>query len=250
MLTKLVISIEPIVDPATRTRLPIAQKFQLFPSRRVTNSIQVKLIIKWSHFSAIPMKKLPANTPLELVVDLTCSHHDMQLLFRCFIPAEDAKLPSPASTWMGNLPHHHAKITWNILEGMPGALLSRCRFAMSLLLPAFTSAGKIFICVQGADDRIVLFSRRTLVVVIANRAEHHCSVQYSSGWRQSRWASQKEQRLRLLRTGAVSLWVPDDPPGLDLASACGWSEADGWTGSRSLLLCLRSPHAAATANVS
>ena len=33
----------------------------------------------------------------------------------------------------------------------------------------------------------------------------------------------KYKRVWLLRTGAVSLWVPDDPPGLDLAGACGWA---------------------------
>lgn len=45
-------------------------------------------------------------------MDLTNSHHNMHLLSRWFIHAEDTKLPAGASVRMGNSPDRHAKITW------------------------------------------------------------------------------------------------------------------------------------------
>jgi hypothetical protein len=45
-------------------------------------------------------------------LDLTNFHHNMHLLSRWFIHAEDTKLPAAASVRMGNSPDHHAKITW------------------------------------------------------------------------------------------------------------------------------------------
>jgi hypothetical protein len=68
------------------------------------------VIIEWSLLHCYFCGYLCTDT--EPVLDLTNFHHNMLLLSRWFIHAEDTKLPAAASVRMGNSPDHHAKITW------------------------------------------------------------------------------------------------------------------------------------------